>query len=286
MFDSTTRILLTDRAIPGTSCDLRLRLVSPGHDVGALMRSLVIYESGEPQLPEPAWLADELAVIVKKIGRFHPERLSEVSAILNDIDLSLLSDNPIDFVNQLLIIKQRIKALIPSTPESINLLGHAHLDMAWLWEVAETWEVAERTFKSALKLQTEFPNLTFCHSTPALYAWMEQNRSSLFQEILAAVRSGEWEVVGGMWIEPDLNLLSGESIARQIIYGQAYDRSRFGKITRVAWLPDTFGFTWQLPQLLLQEESSISSPKNSSGTIPLNFPINYFGGKRPMEVES
>jgi alpha-mannosidase len=252
LFDSTTRILLTDRAVPGASFDLRLRLVSPGHDVGAVMRSLVIYESADSQFPEPAWLADELATMIQKIGRSHPERLSETSAILDGIDFSLLSGNPIDFVKQLIIIKQRIKALIPNTSDSINLLGHAHLDMAWLWEVAETWEVAERTFKSALKLQTEFPNLTFCHSTPALYAWMEENRGALFQEILTAARSGQWEVVGGMWIEPDLNLLSGESIARQILYGQVYDRGRFGQLTRVAWLPDTFGFTWQLPQLLLQ----------------------------------
>ncbi len=90
---------------------------------------------------------------------------------------------------------------------------------------------------------------------------MEQNRSSLFQEILAAVRSGEWEVVGGMWIEPDLNLLSGESIARQIIYGQAYDRSRFGKITRVAWLPDTFGFTWHYPSYYYRRNRVFRHPK-------------------------
>ena len=136
--------------------------------------------------------------------------------------------------------------------ESIQLLGHAHLDMAWLWEVAETWEVAERTFRSSLELQQLFPDLTFCHSTPALYEWMEIHQPEVFTGICQQVQAGKWEIVGGMWIEPDLNLISGESIARQIIYGQAYNQSRFGALTQVAWLPDTFGFCWQLPQLLKQ----------------------------------
>jgi alpha-mannosidase len=137
-------------------------------------------------------------------------------------------------------------------PATIELLGHAHLDMAWLWEVAETWEVAERTFRSTLKLQQLFPDLTFCHSTPALYEWMEINQPEVFAGICQQIQAGKWEVVGGMWIEPDLNLISGESIARQIIYGQAYNKAKFGAITKVSWLPDTFGFCQQLPQLLKQ----------------------------------
>ncbi|MEG4985589.1 alpha-mannosidase [Microcoleus sp. BR0-C5] len=134
----------------------------------------------------------------------------------------------------------------------IYLVGHAHLDLAWLWPVPETWQAAQRTFESVLKLQSEFPDLIFCHSTPALFAWMEEHRPDLFAAIKKQVAVGRWEVVGGMWVEPDLNLISAESMVRQVFYGQRYAKEKFGELMRVAWLPDTFGFGWQLPQILRQ----------------------------------
>jgi alpha-mannosidase len=277
VFDHSPRVLLMPSVVPGTSIDVRLRLVSPGHDIGALMRSRLVYESSDAADPEPGWLADEFAVIVKQVSSFNPSQLGEVAAIIDRIDYNLLKVDSHQFIAHVLELKHQIKAIfgcggdlptpLGGSPDqqpyghpseegilgkTIQLLGHAHLDMAWLWEVAETWEVAERTFRSSLKLQQLFPDLTFCHSTPALYEWMELHQPEVFAGICQQVQAGNWEIVGGMWIEPDLNLISGESIARQMIYGQASDRSRFGALTRVAWLPDTFGFCQQLPQLLRQ----------------------------------
>jgi alpha-mannosidase len=293
LFDHSPRVLLMPAAVPGTALDLRLRLVSPGHDIGALMRSQVIYESTDPLAeplpwridPEPGWLADELAVMVKQIASFNSSLLGDVGVVIDSIDYDLLAVDRGQFIPHVLEVKRRVKSIVlggdlPTPPcgypsvegislapsplqgegwggvedyaSTIQLLGHAHLDMAWLWEVAETWEVAERTFRSTLKLQQLFPDLTFCHSTPALYEWMELNQPEVFAGICQQVRAGKWEIVGGMWIEPDLNLISGESIARQIIYGQAYNQAKFGAVTKVSWLPDTFGFCQQLPQLLKQ----------------------------------
>ena len=99
---------------------------------------------------------------------------------------------------------------------SINLLSHAHLDLAWLWTVTETLDVADRTFKSVISLQQDFPDLSFCHTTPALYEWSEKNRCDLFTEIQKAVKNKTWEVLGGMWVEPEINLVSGESIVKLI----------------------------------------------------------------------
>jgi alpha-mannosidase len=253
LFDHSPRVVLMPTAVPGTSIDLRVRLISPGHDIGALMRSKVVYESTDPANPEPGWLADELAVMVKQVESFDPARLGELAVVIEAIDYDLLVDSR-QFIQAVVAIKQRVKSLstIHDPQSTIQLLGHAHLDMAWLWEVAETWEVADRTFRSALKLQHQFPELTFCHSTPALYEWMEINQPEVFAAIFQQVRLGKWEIVGGMWIEPDLNLISGESIARQIIYGQKYNQAKFGEVTKVSWLPDTFGFCNQLPQLLKQ----------------------------------
>jgi alpha-mannosidase len=90
--------------------------------------------------------------------------------------------------------------------------------------VAETWEVAERTFRSSLSLQQLFPDLTFCHSTPALYEWMELHQPDVFTGICQQVQAGKWEIVGGMWIEPDLNLISGESIAITAVIIARWDR--------------------------------------------------------------
>ena len=259
LFDHSPRVLLMSAVVPRTPIDVRLRLISPGHDIGALMRSRLVYESSDPTNPEPGWLADELAVIVKQVASFNPSQLSAVAAIIDLIDYELVTVDSQRFIQHIIALKQQLKSTIdsPLAPLSggsglkIQLLGHAHLDMAWLWEVAETWKVAEQTFRSSLKLQQVFA-LTFCHSTPALYEWMEIHQPEVFTGICQQIQAGTWEVVGGMWIEPDLNLISGESIARQIIYGQAYNQSRLGGLTRVAWLPDTFGFCWQLPQLLKQ----------------------------------
>ncbi|MGL5078971.1 MAG: alpha-mannosidase, partial [Waterburya sp.] len=110
----------------------------------------------------------------------------------------------------------------------------------------------QRTFKSVLSLQQDFPTLIFGHTSPALYQWLEDNRPELFEEIKNAVRLNKWEVLGGMWIEPETNLVSAESLIRQLLYGQEYYQEKFGEITKVAWLPDSFGFTWQLPQILKQ----------------------------------
>ena len=124
--------------------------------------------------------------------------------------------------------------------------------MAWLWTTSETYEVAQRTFSSVLNLQAEYPQLTFGHTSPALYQWVENNRPDLFVRIQEAIKTGKWEALGGMWIEPEVNIISGESIIRQLLYGQQYYQEKFGQIAKVAWLPDSFGFPWQLPQLMKQ----------------------------------
>ena len=251
LFDSSARVLVTDHAQPGTSYLVMIRLVSPGHDIGALMRSHLIYERNTPKI-DPGMVADELTVLCKYLSQFKPADLDVLAAELAkfswhnlaqadkfEYDLAQLRSNLLPLAQE---IKQR----------RFNLLGHAHLDMAWLWTTDETYEVAERTFNSVLNLQQDYPALTFGHTSPALYQWIEHQRPELFASIRAAVRLNQWEILGGMWIEPETNLVCGESLIRQLIYGQEYYQDKFGKMTKVAWLPDSFGFTWQLPQIMQQ----------------------------------
>jgi alpha-mannosidase len=273
LFDSRVRVLLGATVQPGDLWDVRLRLVSPAHDRGALMESIALYESPDPSQPEPGFVADEIAIAIHY-------GLAGAAELLQDLQwLPLVTLAA--FQQQLLKIRRELQAKFQPGDARIYLLGHAHLDLAWLWPVAETWEVAERTFASVLALQAEYPQLTFCHTSPVLYDWMEKNRPELFDRIQAMARSGRWEVVGGMWVEPDLNLISGESIARQLIYGQRYVREKFGQVSKVAWLPDTFGFCQQLPQLMKlgQMEYFVTQKFRWNDTNP--FPHQLFWWQSP-----
>ena len=134
---------------------------------------------------------------------------------------------------------------------NVWLTGHAHIDLAWLWPLEETRRKARRTFHSVVGLMTSYPELHFNQSSAQIYTWVEQDDPALFERIQVLVRAGRWDVVGGMWVEPDGNLPAGESWVRQLLFGQRYFQNRFEQSAKVAWLPDSFGFNGNLPQLLL-----------------------------------
>ena len=133
---------------------------------------------------------------------------------------------------------------------ALALTGHAHLDLGWLWPVHETRRKARRTLRTVTALMDRFPDFTFNQSSAQLFAWLEQDDPALFARVQARVAEGRLEPVGGMWVEPDCQMTGGESLARQLLYGQTYFRRVFDRTCEVAWLPDTFGFTPALPQLL------------------------------------
>ncbi|WP_419192287.1 alpha-mannosidase [Engelhardtia mirabilis] len=130
-------------------------------------------------------------------------------------------------------------------------VGHAHLDTAWLWTTAQTRRKALRTFSTALRTIEDSGSFHFLCSQPQQYAWLEEDSPQLFERVRAAVDAGRWEPLGAMWIEPDANMPSGESLCRQLEQGTRYMESRFGVSgrQRLLYLPDTFGFCASLPQL-------------------------------------
>lgn len=279
LFDFAPRVLLSESAIADSEYLIAIRLVSPGHDIGALMRSLLIFESSNPLSPEPSFIADELAVLHKYLQTFAPEKLADVAEILKGLDFDPASGY---FTH---VLRELRNLLLPYKIDQIStkiyLVGHAHLDMAWLWPVSETWRAAENTFHSVLNLQKDFPDLIFSHSTPALYAWIEANRPELFAQIQTQVQAGKWEVTGGFWVEPELNLISGEAIARQLLYGQRYTQAKFGKIASVVWVPDTFGFCWSLPQLMLQGGIEFFATQKLRWNDTTKFPHGLFKWRSP-----
>lgn len=141
---------------------------------------------------------------------------------------------------------------------TVALTGHAHIDLAWLWPYRETRRKMRRTFSTALSLMRggndylANSNFVFNQSTAQYYAQMEEDDPELFKQIQQAAKDGRWEPVGGLWIEPDTNMPTGESLTRQVLYGQRYFEQKFGRRHTVCWLPDCFGFSGALPQLLAQ----------------------------------
>lgn len=133
---------------------------------------------------------------------------------------------------------------------TVSAIGHAHIDLAWLWPIRETIRKGARTFSTVLKNMEKYPDYVFGASQPQLYQWMKEYYPKLYDRIKERIQEGRWEVQGAMWVEPDTNISGGEALVRQILYGKRYFQQEFGQEMKVLWLPDVFGYSASLPQLL------------------------------------
>jgi alpha-mannosidase len=133
---------------------------------------------------------------------------------------------------------------------SISAIGHAHMDLAWLWPIRETIRKGARTFSTALRMMEQYPDYVFGASQPQLYLWMKEYYPKLYEQIKARIHEGRWEVQGAMWVEPDSNIAGGEALVRQILYGKRFFLKEFNQEMKILWVPDIFGYSACLPQLL------------------------------------
>lgn len=129
-------------------------------------------------------------------------------------------------------------------------IGHTHIDVAWMWTLAQTREKAQRSFATVLSLMRQYPEYKFMASQPQLYQYVKEAAPALYQKIKQAAAQGRWEVEGAMWLEADCNLVSGESLVRQIMHGKQFMKEEFGVDSHILWLPDVFGYSAALPQIL------------------------------------
>ncbi len=161
------------------------------------------------------------------------------------------SGNPASLKTALKRITAKAVASVPDrSKDRVHVVGHAHIDMNWLWTWNETLKTGHDTFRQVVAFMDEYPDFTFIQSQAALYKAMEKAEPELFERIKACVREGRWELGGGEWVEGDTDLSSGEAISRSFLLGQRYFLDRFGKTAHVGWLPDNFGHVSQLPQIL------------------------------------
>jgi len=172
--------------------------------------------------------------------------LAELNRFCNVIDV----DEPKTWRKAGAILKELYKNHNGSRQFELSAIGHAHIDTAWLWPLAETMRKCERTFSSATAYMRDYPEFRFSCSQAFQYAAIKQRNPDLYERIRKAVKSGQWVIVGGTWIEPDCNIPSGESLCRQFLFGQRYFEREFGVRCKEFWNPDVFGYNGQLPQIM------------------------------------
>ena len=163
-----------------------------------------------------------------------------------------------------------------SSAHRVTAVGHAHIDSAWLWPVRETKRKCARTFSNQLRLMEQYPEHRFACSQALQYQWMKDGYPSLWLQIKARVAEGRWEPVGGMWVEADSNLPSGESLVRQFVHGKRFFADEFGVETHECWIPDVFGYSAALPQIAAQAGVTSLITQKMSWNDTNRFPHSTF----------
>lgn len=147
-------------------------------------------------------------------------------------------------------LREKLKNMDKKHPVTIHCVGHTHIDVAWLWRLKHTREKAARSFSTVLKLMQQFPDYYFLQTQPQLYDYIKNDYPEIYEKMKLQIKDGKWETEGAMWLEADCNIPSGESLVRQILYGKKFFKDEFNKDCKYLWLPDVFGYSWALPQIL------------------------------------
>jgi alpha-mannosidase len=255
-------IVLVDDARPGDKVVIAVKLL---HTVdvktfrGATLK--IDFASGRPN---PEDLAQEFLsawVLLPSIAPGDSAKLDTLNAAIGAVDVTALDvaesasgegrvQAEAKFDASLKAAQNQLEALRPLLETvTFHLSGNSHIDAAWLWPWTETVDVVRRTFSTALQLMNEYPGYTYTQSAAAYNEWMAEKYPSMNAEIKRRIQEGRWEIVGGMWVEPDLNMPDGESLVRQLLVGKRWYKQAYGVDVRIGWNPDSFGYNWQLPQI-------------------------------------
>ncbi len=174
------------------------------------------------------------------------------------------------------ICARLLKPRASASATTVWSVGHAHLDLGWLWPVRETRRKAGRTFATALRMLEEYPEYVFGASQPQAFDWVKHDYPALYEEVKQAVAKGRFECQGAMWVEPDMNITGGESLVRQLLFGKRFFREEFGKEIRNLWLPDVFGYSAALPQILKLAGVDVFMTQKISWNESNTFPHHTF----------
>lgn len=215
-----------------------------------------------------------------ELGNVLEANLSRKSRILYALDkaVDVIDQNP-DFsgVRQArAILRPVLESPSHSSAHTLHAVGHAHIDSAWLWPIRETRRKVARTFANALYLIDRNDDFVFSASSAQQYLWLKQDHPNLFEKVKEAVKNGKFVPIGGMWVEPDANLPSGESLTRQLLEGKRFFMEEFGVEPLDVWLPDSFGYGASLPQIVLHSGSKYFLTQKISWNDTNQFPHHSF----------
>ncbi|MCK4244965.1 MAG: hypothetical protein KAX20_05010, partial [Candidatus Omnitrophica bacterium] len=270
---------LTKRANPKEKFTVAIR-AGKGKGVGYVWKSHLSIQVVENTIFRLETLLNEFRFI-RALLRWNSKLRKQYSALLSEalaqIKIELLDKKRIEeFISS---FEKAMKIFSPLSKEvkkfTIHLIGHAHLDMNWLWTWPATLIAAKGTIQSVNSLMKEYPDFHFSQSQATLYSTMEKNYPSLFKETKKWVKQGRWEITASTWVEGDLNMASGEALVRQILYAKKYIREKFGIEPKICWCPDTFGHPWTYPQIL--KKSGIDYYYGCRCRDPLRYPLFWWG---------
>ena len=163
-----------------------------------------------------------------------------------------------------------------ATPGEVMICGHSHLDVAWLWTVKEIHRKCARTFSNNVSLMKTYPDFKFTQSQAAVYSYVKDHYPEVYEDVKKFVKNGQWEITGNTWVEADTNLASGESLVRQLLYGREFFMKEFGISSDIYWLPDCFGFTAALPQVIRKSGMKYFLTSKLQYNDTNEFPLSVF----------
>ena len=202
----------------------------------------------------PVWeLAQDVWTLTGLVGQLSPD-LPRRAEVLRALERAVDAVDPEDVSGTAGLGRAELAGVLasPAYPSAhrVHAVGHAHIDSAWLWPVRETVRKVARTFANVLDLMDTDDEFVFAASSAQQYAWLQEHQPELFERVKARVAEGRFVPVGGMWVEADTNMPGGEALARQFVAGKRFFREQLGVDPQEVWLPDSFGYSAALPQII------------------------------------
>ena len=276
--------VLFDNAHPGDKVVVAVKLLQttgPKMFRGARLRIDFPENRPNPEDVRQEFLA--AALLLPSLAPGDTAKQDTLHSAIGQVDLAALdAHDQAKFDASLKAATSTIEVLRPLFQQvTAHLTGNSHIDAAWLWPWTETVDVVHRTFGTALQLMNEYPGYTYTQSAAAYNEWMSEKYPAMNDEIAKRIKEGRWEVVGGMWVEPDLNLPDGESLVRQILVGKRWFQKAYGVDVRIGWNPDSFGYSWQLPQIYKKSGIDYFVTQKMSWNDTNQLPFKLFWWESP-----
>jgi alpha-mannosidase len=284
MGDDLEPVVLFDNAKPGEKVTVAVKLLHTV-DVKSFRGSTLKIDFPENR-PSPEDLRLEFLAATELVPALAPGdagRMATLGQSIETVGLSALdAHDQAKFDASLKAAHAKLEALKPLLQQAtLHLTGNSHIDAAWLWPWTETVDVVKRTFGTALQLMYEYPGYTYTQSAAAYNEWLADKYPYMNAEIAQRIKEGRWEIVGGMWVEPDLNMPDGESLVRQLLVGKRWYKQAYGVDVRIGWNPDSFGYTWQLPQIFKKSGVDYFVTQKMAWNDTNQLPFKFFWWESP-----